>query len=128
MQRQRRRHTKRSLTTTSPRRDLIVLMCLKNLDQKQETLPQFLERYEIVLHRLREANSEITSTTSIERLLHMMPWELKYVAHQVTGSLTLNNDFACVRALLETEYKAAITTCASNHPRGASNDDRALST
>ncbi|CAK4128965.1 unnamed protein product [Aphanomyces euteiches] len=49
--------------------------CMK-WNQKQETLPQFLERYEIVLRRLREANSDITSTTSIERLLQMMPWDL----------------------------------------------------
>ncbi|KAH9178492.1 hypothetical protein AeNC1_017414, partial [Aphanomyces euteiches] len=100
--------------------------CMK-WNQKQETLPQFLERYEIVLRRLREANSDITSTTSIERLLQMMPRELRHVAHQVTGSLTLTNDFARVRALLETEYKAAIRNGVLSHPRGANNDDRALS-
>ncbi|KAG9406913.1 hypothetical protein AC1031_003239 [Aphanomyces cochlioides] len=100
--------------------------CMK-WNQKQETLPQLLERYEIVLRRLREANSDITSTTSIERLLQMMPWELRHVAHQVTGSLTLMNDFAHVRALLETEHKAAVRNGVLSHPRGASNDDRALS-
>ena len=97
-----------------------------NWNRKQETLPQFLERYEIVLRRLRESRDDISSTTTVDRLLQLMPWELRHVTHQVTSSKSLNADFARVRALLESEYKAAIKNGAIIPPRGASNDDRAL--
>ncbi|KAH9101986.1 hypothetical protein AeMF1_021351 [Aphanomyces euteiches] len=96
-------------------------------NQKQETLPKFMERYEIVLRRLREADSEMTSSTSIDRLLQIMPWELRHVTHQVASSITLSGDFARVRSLLETEYKAAIKTGALRPPRSSNNDKRALS-
>ncbi|KAH9079888.1 hypothetical protein Ae201684P_007597 [Aphanomyces euteiches] len=96
-------------------------------NQKQETLPEFMERYEIVLRRLRDADSEMTSSTSIDRLLQIMPWELRHVTEQVASSITLSGDFARVRSLLETEYKAAIKTGALRPPRGSNNDERALS-
>ncbi|KAH9071817.1 hypothetical protein Ae201684P_020076 [Aphanomyces euteiches] len=96
-------------------------------NQKQETLPKFIERYEIVLRRLREADSEMTSVTSIDRLLQMMPWELRHVTHQVASSITLSGDFARVRSLLETEYKAAIKTGTLRPPRSSNNDERVLS-
>ncbi|CAK4673426.1 unnamed protein product [Aphanomyces euteiches] len=96
-------------------------------NQIQETLPKFMERYEIVLRRLREADSEMTSVTSIDRLLQMMPWELRHVTHQVASSITLSGDFARVRSLLETEYKAAIKTGTLRPPRSSNNDERVLS-
>ncbi|KAF0739234.1 hypothetical protein Ae201684P_012854 [Aphanomyces euteiches] len=97
-----------------------------NWNKKQESLPQFLERYEIVLRRLRESGDAITNSTTVNRLLQLMPWELRHVTHQVTASKSFNADFSRVRALLETEYKAAVTSGALIAPRGASNDDRAL--
>ncbi|CAK4999224.1 unnamed protein product, partial [Aphanomyces euteiches] len=97
-----------------------------NWNKKQESLPQFLERYEIVLRRLRESGDDITNSTTVNRLLQLMPWELRHVTHQVTASKSFNADFSRVRALLETEYKAAVTSGALIAPRGASNDDRAL--
>ncbi|CAK4904763.1 unnamed protein product, partial [Aphanomyces euteiches] len=97
-----------------------------NWNKKQESLPQFLERYEIVLLRLRESGDDITKSTTVNRLLQLMPWELRHVTHQVTASKSFNADFSRVRALLETEYKAAVTSGALIAPRGASNDDRAL--
>ncbi|KAF0745323.1 hypothetical protein Ae201684P_011047 [Aphanomyces euteiches] len=95
-------------------------------NQKQETLPEFMERYEIVQRRLREADSEMTSSTSIDRLLQMMPWELRHVTHQVASSITLSGDLARVRSLMETEYKADIKTGALRPPRDSNNDERAL--
>ncbi|KAH9109520.1 hypothetical protein AeMF1_015437 [Aphanomyces euteiches] len=93
---------------------------------KQETLPQFLERHDVILRRLRACGSEVTITMQIDHILQLMPWELRHVMHQVSSDSKLQRNFLAVRALLETEYKAALKCGAINHPRGSSNDDRAL--
>ncbi|RHY00541.1 hypothetical protein DYB36_011595 [Aphanomyces astaci] len=52
---------------------------------KEETLPEFLERYEVVLRKLRECSTGIDTASAIDRLLFLMPWQLRHIAHQVVA-------------------------------------------
>ncbi|ETV93525.1 hypothetical protein H310_12561 [Aphanomyces invadans] len=94
---------------------------------KQETLPQFLERYEIVLRKLRASGDAIHDSMVVDRLLDMMPWQMRAVTHQVHSMpRTQSNNLATVRVVLEAEYKAALRSGALTNPKGANNDERAL--
>ncbi|RHY14495.1 hypothetical protein DYB32_010845, partial [Aphanomyces invadans] len=94
---------------------------------KQENLPQFLERYEIVLRKLRASGDAIHDSMVVDRLLDMMPWQMRSVTHQVQAlPRTQGNNLATVRVLLEAEYKAALRLGALTNPTNGSNDERAL--
>ncbi|RHY01633.1 hypothetical protein DYB36_010687 [Aphanomyces astaci] len=95
-------------------------------NMKQEPLPEFLARYDVVLRKLRDSDQSITSGMAVDRLLQLMPWELRHVTHQVMALPTLRTTVAHVRTMLETEYKAALAIGAMTPARRGGNDDRAL--
>ncbi|RLO00512.1 hypothetical protein DYB28_011418, partial [Aphanomyces astaci] len=47
-------------------------------NMKQEPLPEFLARYDVVLRKLRDSDQSITSGMAVDRLLQLMPWELRH--------------------------------------------------
>ncbi|RHY95698.1 hypothetical protein DYB31_016530, partial [Aphanomyces astaci] len=76
---------------------------------KQESLPQFLERYEIVLRKLKASGDAVHDSMVVDRLLDMLPWQMRAVTHQVHAMpMAQSQNLATVRVLLEAEYKAAI--------------------
>ncbi|RHY19240.1 hypothetical protein DYB32_010262 [Aphanomyces invadans] len=72
---------------------------------KQESLP-FLERYEIVLRKLRASGDAVHYSMVVDRLLDMMPWQMRAETHQVHSMpRTQRNNLTTVRIVLEAEYK-----------------------
>ncbi|RHY63521.1 hypothetical protein DYB30_011848, partial [Aphanomyces astaci] len=94
---------------------------------KQESLPQFLERYEIVLRKLKASGDAVHDSMVVDRLLDMLPWQMRAVTHQVHAMpMAQSQNLATVRVLLEAEYKAAIRSGALTNPKSGNNDDHAL--
>ncbi|RHY99208.1 hypothetical protein DYB37_011212 [Aphanomyces astaci] len=91
---------------------------------KEEPLPEFLARHDIVLRKLRDSDEGITSGMAFDRLLQLMPWELRHVTHQVMSLPASRTTVAHVRTMLEREYKAALATGAIAPARRDGNDDQ----
>ncbi|RQM26227.1 hypothetical protein B5M09_009813 [Aphanomyces astaci] len=94
---------------------------------KQESLPQFLELYEIVLQKLRVSGYAVHDAMVVDRLLDMLLWQIPPVTHQVDSlPRGQGNNLATVRVILECEYKAPVRSGALTNPRSDNNGERAL--
>ncbi|RHZ11561.1 hypothetical protein DYB37_005089 [Aphanomyces astaci] len=94
---------------------------------KQESLPQFLELYEIVLQKLRASGYAAHDSMVVDQLLDMLPWQIRPVTHQVDSlPRGQGNNLATVRIILECEYKAPVRFGALTNTRSGNNDERAL--
>ncbi|RHY44695.1 hypothetical protein DYB30_004655 [Aphanomyces astaci] len=92
---------------------------------KQESLPQFLELYEIVLQKLRVSGYAVHDAMVV--VLDMLLWQIRHVTHQVDSlPRGQGNNLATVRVILECEYKAPVRSGALTNPRSGNNDERAL--
>ncbi len=68
----------------------------------------------------------MSNESAVDRLLFLMPWQLRHISHQVMSLTESQKSISTVRSMLESEYKAAKVNGAILPPRRGGYDDRAL--
>ncbi|RHY91905.1 hypothetical protein DYB31_007749 [Aphanomyces astaci] len=96
-----------------------------NWNMKQEPLPEFLARYDIVMRKLRDSDEGITSGMAVDRLLQLMP---KGHGHQASyareeylftaNDTTTNSPVVTAMSVLDSLHQVIVDSGASSHMTG----------
>ncbi|RHX97163.1 hypothetical protein DYB25_012350 [Aphanomyces astaci] len=99
-------------------------------NMKQEPLPEFLARCDVVLRKLRDSDQSITSGMAVDRHLQLMPWELRHKdnGHQASYAreeylFTANDKPAhlpdsTAMSVLDSQHQVIVDSGASSHMTG----------
>ncbi|ETV75933.1 hypothetical protein H257_09893 [Aphanomyces astaci] len=95
-------------------------------EPKRETLSSFIERFQNLVRKLRDAGCAQDEYMTVAKLLALMPWCLLIVLHQINLMHENLQTVTVARTLLEAEYKAAVANRALQAPGNAAGETRAL--
>ncbi|RQM24081.1 hypothetical protein B5M09_013821 [Aphanomyces astaci] len=93
---------------------------------KGETLSSFIERFQNLVRKLRDAGCAEDEYMTVAKLLALMPWCLRIVLHQINLMHENLQTVTVARTLLEAEYKAVVANGALQAPGNAAGETRVL--
>ncbi|RHY23975.1 hypothetical protein DYB32_009011, partial [Aphanomyces invadans] len=96
-----------------------------NWNTRQETLPDFIHRFQEMITRMSEVGNTESEEQRVVKLLALMPWEFRHIVDRLLNAATQPTMME-VKTQLESEWKAAIKSGAIKPPSGHANEDRAL--
>ncbi|RHZ02200.1 hypothetical protein DYB35_013100 [Aphanomyces astaci] len=95
-------------------------------DMRQETLPDFIHRFQTLVKRLHEVGATETESNQVVKLLALMPWDFRHIVDRLSNGSDHDQTVTKTKIALEAEWKAAVRNGAIKLPRGHANEDRAL--
>ncbi|RLO04204.1 hypothetical protein DYB28_006921 [Aphanomyces astaci] len=95
-------------------------------DMRQETLPNFIHRFQTLFKRLHEVGATETESDQVVKLLALMPWDFRHIVDRLSNGSDHDQTVTKTKIALESEWKAAVRNGAIKLPRGHANEDRAL--
>ncbi|KAF0708767.1 hypothetical protein AaE_013097 [Aphanomyces astaci] len=96
-----------------------------NWNPRQETLPDFLHRFDQLTIRLHEVGVHESDYNQVVKLLTLMPWDFRHIVDRLLNSAS-DPSMSAVKIELKAEWKAATRSGVMKHPSGQANEDRAL--
>ncbi|RHY05512.1 hypothetical protein DYB25_010150, partial [Aphanomyces astaci] len=95
-------------------------------DMRQETLPDFIHRFQTLVKRLHEVGARETESNQVVKLLALMPWDFRHIVDRLSNGSDHDQTVTNTKIALEAEWKATVRNGAIKLPRGHANEDRAL--
>ena len=97
-----------------------------NWNHRQETLPDFIHRFQNLTRRLEDVGAPERETNKVTKLLTLMPWDFRHIVDRLSHLPQSEQTVDRVKIALEAEWKAAVRIGAMRGPNGQANEDRAL--
>ncbi|RQM21109.1 hypothetical protein B5M09_010839 [Aphanomyces astaci] len=95
-------------------------------DMRQETLPDFIHRFQTLVKRLHEVGATETESNQVVKLLALMPRDFCHIVDRLSNGSDHNQTVTKTKIALEAEWNAAVRNGGIKLPRGHANEDRAL--
>ncbi|ETV91661.1 hypothetical protein H310_13739 [Aphanomyces invadans] len=86
-------------------------------DPRQETLPDFIYRFQILVQRLSDVRAAETESNQVVKLLALMLWEFRHLADRLSNLPDSEQTVAKTKIALEAEWKAATAPCSNATPK-----------